>query len=245
MGRPRPGPRRGAGRGGPGGRAGGRLRDNPLVRSGPVHADPGTPGWRRCPACCELIVEGPAAQLDPAADRQRIPAGQRQFRARASDRQGVPDRQRQQVVAPGTSVTILAQNPTVLQQHGRLSGQTNRASVVVSWQQLATLEPNGQYKPASPGQAAQRQVFTLESIKGQWRIDGLPQTGTARVSTELLLPSTLFRLVYAHATCTSTRSRTRCWCRIRCSSRSSPATWSPPWSTACGRARTAGWRTRR
>ncbi|HUZ38304.1 MAG TPA: LpqB family beta-propeller domain-containing protein [Streptosporangiaceae bacterium] len=163
------------------------------VQSTPTPAPPGGGGA----ACCALIVEGPQPNWTP----QQIVSGF--LLASASFTHG-HQIAREYLTAsasrwwrPGTSVTILAQNPTVLQQHGRLSGQTNRASVVVSWRQLATLEPNGQYKPASPGQAAQRQVFTLESIKGQWRIDGLPQTGTARVSTELLLPSTLFRLVYA------------------------------------------------
>jgi hypothetical protein len=98
---------------------------------------------------------------------------------------------------PRPPVTIVAQTPRVYQQSGRLSGPDNRANVVVSWQELAKLNSSGQYIPASSGGAAGQQVFTLESVKGQWRIDGLPSAGGGQVSHELLLPSDLFRLVYA------------------------------------------------
>lgn len=97
---------------------------------------------------------------------------------------------------PRPPVTILAQTPQVYPQSGRLSGPDNRTSVVVRGQELATLDSSGQYLPASSGGAAGQQVFTLESVKGQWRIDGLPSTGSGQVSHELLLPSELFRLVY-------------------------------------------------
>jgi Lipoprotein LpqB beta-propeller domain/Sporulation and spore germination len=68
--------------------------------------------------------------------------------------------------------------------------------VVVSWQKIATLEGSGQYIPVAGG-AAEQQVFGLESVNGQWRIDLLPAVGGQKVSTELLLPSVLFHLVYA------------------------------------------------
>ena len=41
---------------------------------------------------------------------------------------------------PGAQVTILASTPSVSQQAGRLSGQGDRATVTVSWQELATLD---------------------------------------------------------------------------------------------------------
>lgn len=97
---------------------------------------------------------------------------------------------------PGTQVTILAQSPNVQRQFGHLPGHTGHTSVVVSWQKIATLEGSGQYIPVGGG-AAEQQVFGLESVQGQWRIDSLPTVGGQKVSTELLLPSVLFHLVYA------------------------------------------------
>jgi hypothetical protein len=89
---------------------------------------------------------------------------------------------------PGAQVTILASAPTVYLQSGRYSGQGNRANVMVSWQELATLDASGQYTARG---AARTQVFSLGSVKGQWRIDGVPS------AHELLLPAALFRLDYA------------------------------------------------
>ena len=95
---------------------------------------------------------------------------------------------------PGAQVTILASTPSVLQQTGRLDGQGNRATVMVSWQELATLDASGQY--TARGGAA-RQYFVLESVHGEWRIAGVPSTDGSKVSHELLLPAALFRLDYA------------------------------------------------
>jgi hypothetical protein len=95
---------------------------------------------------------------------------------------------------PGAQVTILASTPSVLQQTGRLNGQGNQATVMVSWQELATLDASGQY--TARGGAA-RQYFELESVHGQWRIAGVPSTDGSKVSHELLLPAALFRLDYA------------------------------------------------
>jgi len=90
---------------------------------------------------------------------------------------------------PGAQVTILASTPSVyLQQPGRLDGQGSRANVMVSWQELATLDASGQY---TAREAARTQVFALESVHGEWRIAGVPS------SHELLLPAALFRLDYA------------------------------------------------
>ena len=97
---------------------------------------------------------------------------------------------------PGAQVTILAQSPSVQRQFGQLPGHTSHTNVVVSWQKIATLEGSGQYIPVGGG-AAEQQVFGLESVNGQWRIDLLPAVGGQKVSTELLLPSVLFHLVYA------------------------------------------------
>jgi Lipoprotein LpqB beta-propeller domain/Sporulation and spore germination len=95
---------------------------------------------------------------------------------------------------PGAQVTILASTPSVLQQTGRLDGQGNRATVMVSWQELATLDASGQY--TARGGAA-RQYFALESVHGEWRIASVPSTDGSKVSHELLLPAALFRLDYA------------------------------------------------
>ena len=95
---------------------------------------------------------------------------------------------------PGAQVTILASAPSVYQQTGRLSGQGDRATVMVSWQELATLDASGQYTARG---AAARQYFALESVHGEWRIAGVPSAGASKVSRELLLPAALFRLDYA------------------------------------------------
>src|SRR5215467_916781 len=60
---------------------------------------------------------------------------------------------------PGAKVTILAGTPSVFRQAGRLSGPDSRARVMVSWQELATLDASGQYTPRG---GAARQFFTLE-----------------------------------------------------------------------------------
>jgi len=66
----------------------------------------------------------------------------------------------------------------------------------VSWQELATLNSSGQYQAAPRPGPTRRQVFTLVSVHGQWRISDL-HPGRGKVSHELLLPSVLFRLNYA------------------------------------------------
>ena len=94
---------------------------------------------------------------------------------------------------PGAQVTILASTPSVYQQTGRLNGQGDRATVLVSWQELATLDTSGQYTARG---AAVRQYFELESVHGEWRIVGVPSADGSKVSHELLLPAALFRLDY-------------------------------------------------
>jgi hypothetical protein len=96
---------------------------------------------------------------------------------------------------PGAQVTILAGTPGVYQTTGRFSGQGNRATVEVSWQELATLDTSGQYR--ARGGATRQQPFLLEKVNGEWRIDDVPSTDGSRVSNELLLPAALFRLDYA------------------------------------------------
>ncbi|HSS91872.1 MAG TPA: LpqB family beta-propeller domain-containing protein [Streptosporangiaceae bacterium] len=96
---------------------------------------------------------------------------------------------------PGAQVTILAGAPSVYQTTGRFSGQGNRASVEVSWQELATLDASGQY--TARGGAARQQSFVLEKVNGQWRIADVPSTDGSKASNELLLPAALFRLDYA------------------------------------------------
>ena len=96
---------------------------------------------------------------------------------------------------PGAQVTILASTPGVYQTTGRFSGQGNQATVEVSWQELATLDANGQYR--ARGGAARQQQFALEKVHGEWRIGNVPSTDGSKVSHELLLPAALFRLDYA------------------------------------------------
>jgi hypothetical protein len=163
------------------------------VESTPTPAAPGGGGT----ACCGVIVEGPQPGWTP----QQVVSGfllasasfahhhqvARQYLTRTASR----------LWQPGAQVTILEKSPYVYQQSRRLTDQESRASVVVSWQELATLNSSGQYIAAPSGAAARQQVFTLESVNGQWRIDGLPPSGNGKVSHELLLPSVLFRLDYA------------------------------------------------
>jgi lipoprotein LpqB-like beta-propeller protein/sporulation and spore germination protein len=166
--------------------------------SGPVNwaVTPAPPG-EGAAACCRLIVEGPQPDWTP----EQVVSGF--LTASASFAHGhaiareylTPSASR--LWQPRPPVTILAQTPRVYEQPGRLSGQESRASVVVSWQELATLNRSGQYLPAGGGGAAGQQVFTLESVKGQWRIDHLPFTSSGKVSHQLLVPSDLFRLEYA------------------------------------------------
>ena len=167
-----------------------------IPASGPVASAP-TPAPAGAGACCGLIAQGPQANWTP----QQVVSGFLLASASFAHDHGIA---RQYLTAsaskswrPGSQVTILAQTPTVYQPPGRMPGQ-DQASVVVSWQALATLAGNGQYLAgARGGGGARQQIFTLVSVKGQWLIDGLPGTSSGKVSRELLLPSVLFRLDYA------------------------------------------------
>jgi len=167
-----------------------------IPASGPVASAP-TPAPSGAGACCGLIVEGP----QPAWTPQQVVSGFLLASASFAHDHGIA---RQYLTTsaskawrPGSQVTILAQTPTVYQPPGQMPGQDNRASVVVSWQALATLNGNGQYLAGARGGGARQQIFTLVSVKGQWLIDGLPGTSSGKVSRELLLPSVLFHLDYA------------------------------------------------
>jgi len=169
-----------------------------IPSSGPVESTPTpAPLGGGGTACCGLIVKGPQPGWTP----QQVVSGFLLASASFAHHHGVareyltPSASRSW--RPGAKVTILAQTPTVSQQPARLSAQSSRASVVVSWQELATLNGSGQYIASAGGGAARQQVFTVESVKGQWRIDSLPTTGNGKVSHEFLLPSALFRLDYA------------------------------------------------
>jgi lipoprotein LpqB-like beta-propeller protein/sporulation and spore germination protein len=163
------------------------------VNSAPTPAPPGGGGS----GCCELIVKGPQQGWNPEQVVSNFLLASSSFAHSHAIAREYLTPAASRLWQPRGAVTILAQTPRVYQQPGLQSGQDSRASVVVSWQELATLNANGQYIPASPGGAAQQQVFTLVSVKGQWFISGLPSTGSGKVSHELLLPSDLFRLVYA------------------------------------------------
>lgn len=90
---------------------------------------------------------------------------------------------------PGSQVTILAGPPSVSKETGRQFASAGRISVLVTGQQLASLNASGQYVPAAPGAAA-NQTFILQSVGGEFLIDRLP-------TTELMLSSDLFHLEYA------------------------------------------------
>jgi hypothetical protein len=167
-----------------------------IPASGPVASAP-TPAPSGAGACCGLIVQGPQANWNP----QQVVSGFLLASANFAHDHGIARKYLTSSASkswrPGSQVTILAQTPTVYQPPQRMPGQDNQASVVVSWQALATLNGNGQYLAGARGSSgARQQIFTLVSVKGQWLIDGLPGTSSGKVSHELLLPSVLFRLDY-------------------------------------------------
>lgn len=147
-------------------------------------------------ACCGLIVKGPQPGWTPEQVVSGFLLASASFAHSHAIAREYLTLSASRLWRPQAEVTILAQTPKVYLLPGRLSGQ-GRASVVVSWQELATLNRSGQYLPAASTGAAGQQVFTLESVRGQWLIDRLPITSNGKVSHELLLPSDLFRLVYA------------------------------------------------
>ncbi len=167
------------------------IPDSGVVQSTPTPAPPGGGV-----TSAGLVVEGPEDGWNPV----QVVSGFLQASASFAHNHAVA---REYLTAgasrlwqPGAQVTILAQNPYVQRQFGQLPGHTGHTNVVVSWQKVATLEGSGQYIPVGGG-AAQQQVFGLEAVDGRWRIDSLPTVNGQRVSTELLLPSVLFHLVYA------------------------------------------------
>jgi hypothetical protein len=150
--------------------AGGGVSGGGLIVEGPQH------GWTPEQVVSGFLLASASFAHDHATAREYLtPSASRSWR-------------------PGAQVTILASTPSVYQQAGRLDGQESRASVMVSWQELATLDASGQY--TARGGAA-RQTFVLESVHGEWRIAGVPSTDGSKVSHELLLPAALFRLDYA------------------------------------------------
>jgi hypothetical protein len=163
------------------------------VGSAPTPAPPGGGGA----GCCGLIVQGPQPGWTP----EQIVSGFLLASASFAHQHGTAREyltpRASRLWQPGSEVTILAGTPSVYQQQGRLAGQNRNATVGVTWQEIATLNGSGQYRASPSGQAARTQAFTLASVKGQWRIDGLPPTGNGNVSRELLLPIVLFRLDYA------------------------------------------------
>jgi hypothetical protein len=85
------------------------------------------------------------------------------------------------------------QSPAVVTQPGKLS--QGAVTVVASGRVVANVTSSGQYKPVTgSGVTAQQHNFLVQRVNGEWRIAHLP--GTGRVSHELLLPESLFNLVY-------------------------------------------------
>ena len=182
---------------GPGRTAGRRLRDHPALRPGAVHPTPAPPGGGGT-ACCGLIVKGPQPDWTPQQVVSGFLLASASFAHRPRGRAGVPDPRRQQVVAARhEGDDPRPERPRVYQQPGRLSGQDSRASRRGELAGARNAERQRAVHRQRRRRAARQQVFTLESVKGQWRIDSLPATGSAKVSHELLLPSVLFRLDYA------------------------------------------------
>jgi hypothetical protein len=165
--------------------------------SGPVGSasTPAPPAGGGGAACCGLIVEGPQSGWQPEQIVSGFLLASASFAHNHAVAREYLTPRASKLWQPGARVTILRQTPNVYQQSGRLSGQGSRASVEVNWQELATLNGNGEYT-AGPGEQT-IQNFGLVAVKGQWRIDILPSAGSGKVSHELLLPSFLFRLDYA------------------------------------------------
>jgi hypothetical protein len=97
---------------------------------------------------------------------------------------------------PGAGVIILAKEPSLYEQpaHG-ITEPGGKQSVQVTGQELARLSSTGQYSPAPGGAQAPTEEFTLRSVNGILKIDGLSSGN--KPSRELLLTNDLFRLVYA------------------------------------------------
>jgi Lipoprotein LpqB beta-propeller domain/Sporulation and spore germination len=162
------------------------------VGSAPTPAQPAGGGGA---ACCGLIVEGPQDGWQPEQIVSGFLLASASFAHNHAVARAYLTPHASKLWQPGARVTILRQTPNVYQPSGRLSGQGSRASVVVKWQELATLNGSGEYTAGRGEQTAQN--FGLVAVKGQWRIDILPPTASGKVSHELLLPSFLFRLDYA------------------------------------------------
>jgi lipoprotein LpqB-like beta-propeller protein/sporulation and spore germination protein len=97
---------------------------------------------------------------------------------------------------PHSPVAILAQTPKVAPLPDRLAGGPQGSkTVVVTGQELATLNRNGQYIPLPQGPPA-AEDFLLQDVKGRYLITGLPPA-PGKVSHELLLSDYLFQLSYA------------------------------------------------
>lgn len=144
--------------------------------------------------CCALIMRGPQPGWSPteivsgfllaSASFAHGNAIARQYLTPAASRSW----------QPGSAVTIVDEQPAVVVSPRRF-GPESSVTVVASGRVVATVTSSGQYKPvAGRGAAAQQQEFLVERVKGEWRIADLP--GAGRVSHELLLPESLFNLVY-------------------------------------------------
>jgi hypothetical protein len=147
--------------------------------------------------CCGLIMRTPAPGWGPSqivlnflvasASFNNSHAIARQYLTRAASRSWQP--------GPGPAVTVITQPPTITSSQ-RLFGSENTAVVEISAQELGQVSTSGQYVPADGGRAQLNQAFTLQQVKGQWRITALPSGGVNQPSSELLLTKDLFQLAY-------------------------------------------------
>jgi lipoprotein LpqB-like beta-propeller protein len=142
--------------------------------------------------CCGLLIGGPQRGWTPSQVVSSFLLASASFaRNHAVARQYLTD-QASRLWHPGSTVTILADTPSVVPGLSHVTGPANRTTVVVTGNEVATLK-SGQYIP-SPGGAA-TQTFTLELVEGRYKIDGLPP-GQGKPSSMLMLTSELFHLGY-------------------------------------------------
>jgi hypothetical protein len=164
-----------------------------LPSTGPVQSTP-APQGRSGTTCCALVMSGPQRGASPtdivsgfllaSASFAHHNAIAREYLTPAASKSW----------APGSAVTIVDEAPTVIVQP-RHFGPENTVMVVASGQVIATLSPSGQYQPVAGSKVtAQQKNFVVERYHGEYRIARLP--GAGRVSHLLMLPDSLFNLVY-------------------------------------------------
>jgi Lipoprotein LpqB beta-propeller domain len=169
-----------------------------IPSAGPVQSTPPAAGGSGS-ACCRLIVTPPQPDWRPEQVVKGFLLASAQFAHGHAVAREYLTPAASRSWQPLSSVTILAQAPApkYSQQSQRLAGPESRTTVVVTGQQLATLNTSGQYIPAPQGDAAATtRAFELKLVHGRYLISALPVPGSGKISHELLLTNDLFHLVY-------------------------------------------------